>query len=120
MKEKNMFDMDTTLMIAGPISFLLILGRLLSFIRVQAYIKKAHKAQGRIVKLVERSIGGGNHDLFPVFSVTGENGHEVTVTQPSYRPRFKVGAQVDVLYDPQNPTGARIHTWMNFYLFPTL
>jgi hypothetical protein len=112
--------MSDTLMIAGLGCAGLLLGSLFSFVQARAYIGRAHKAQGKVVKLVERSIGGGNHDFFPVFSFKDVNGQEVTVTQLSNRPRFKVGAEVEILFDPANPMGAKVNHWMNFYFFPAL
>lgn len=115
-----MSDAGSTLMIAGLASAGLLLGGLFSFLQARMYISRAHKAQGKVTKLVERSIGGGNHDFFPVFSFTDANGQEVSVTQLSNRPRFKVGTPVEVLYDPGNPMSAKINHWMNFYFFPML
>ena len=115
-----MSDTGSILTIAGLASAGLLLGSLFSFFQARMYINRAHKAQGKVVKLVERSIGGGNHDFFPVFSFTASDGREYTVTQLISRPRFKAGAQVQVLYEPGNPMGAKIDHWMNFYLSAAL
>jgi hypothetical protein len=106
--------------ISGLVSIGLLLGSLLAFLRARAFINAATKTQGRVVKLVEKSIGGGNSDFFPVFSFTTKDGQEITITQQANRPRVKAGAQVEVMYDPGQPQNAKINAWVNFYLFPAL
>jgi hypothetical protein len=45
---------------------------------------------------------------------------EVAENLSSNPPQFKVGQSIEVLYDPQNPSNARIKKWINLYFLPVL
>ena len=61
------------------------------------------RAAAVVTELVTRSIGGGNHDVFPKFTFVNAHGEEVSVEQHSNRPRCQLGEQIDVLQNPRNP-----------------
>lgn len=110
----------STLTILGVVIAGLLLGSLNSFLQAILFIRTAHKVQGKVIRLAEKSVKGGGYDFFPVFLFTTSTGEEVTVTQTTNIPRLKTGAVVEVLYQPQNPKNAKVNSWVNFYLFPTL
>jgi hypothetical protein len=62
-----------------------------------------HRAPAVVTELVERSVGGGNHALFPVFTFVNAEGVEVSVQQKATWPRHQLGDRVDVLQDPNDP-----------------
>ena len=49
------------------------------------------RAPAVVTELVTRSIGGGNHDVFPKFTFVNAHGQEVSVEQHSNRPRCQLG-----------------------------
>lgn len=91
------------------------------FFRTRAFISRSQEVKGTIVRMVysSSSDGGGYSPVFRFNTIEGRS-VEVADKLASNPPQFKEGEVVDVLYDPQDPSHARIKKWMNLYFAPLL
>ena len=96
----------------------------ISLFRIRNFLRRCTETRGEVVRL-ERSSGGGrfaDYDYAPVFCFQTATGESVTVTSDiaSSPPGFTEGQPVRVLYDPANPSEAKIHsffqTWGDFLI----
>ena len=73
------------------------------------YLISSQKTKGVVVRMVSFT-GGDSTKYSPVFQFKTTDGRTIEVedSQASTPPRFHVGEQVDVLYNPQNPSRARL------------
>lgn len=98
---------------SGPIC--LIIG-LVSYGRTTAFIRSAERAEGVVVKLVER---GGRHgtSFAPVFEFTDAAGTTRTIysTTSSYPPRHRIGDRVTVMYDRNSPEDACLNEFFDLW-----
>lgn len=95
-------------------------------ISTRSFVASSVLTQGKIIALVERlstdSDGDSSFVYYPVVRFT-TNAGEPTVFEAnagSNPPAFTLGQQVEVLYSPQNPKEARIDSWLELWLFPTI
>lgn len=108
-------------LVFGCVAVILIGLALFFLFRTRSFIGKARETKGTITDMVysSDSEGGG---YTPVFRFRTLEGQEIEIrgslrTNP---PQFKVGQTIDVLYEPENPSGARIKKWLNLYFVPLL
>jgi len=96
----------------------------ISLFRISSFLRRCTETRGEVVRL-ERSSGSGrfaDYDCAPVFRFLTAAGESVTVTSDiaSSPPGFTEGQPVRVLYDPANPSEAKIHsffqTWGDFLI----
>lgn len=103
------------------VGLLLIAIAVFILMRTRSFISSSQEVKGTVVRNVYRSSseGGG---YAPVYSFTTIDGRPVEVEDKlqSNPPQFREGAAVDILYDPQNPSRARVKKWMNLYFAPAL
>jgi len=108
-------------LIFGSVGFILIALALFFLVRTRSFINNSLQTQGTITQMAysSDSEGGG---YTPVFRFRTMQGQEVEVAGGlrSNPPQFKVGQVIDVLYDPDNPSRARIKKWFNLYFVPML
>jgi hypothetical protein len=96
--------------------------------KTTSFISSARQAVGKIEgyeqkKSTKRSRSGGTRRTTthrPRFTFQDDQGreHKVTSSVGGSKGAFKVGEEVEVLYDPQNPTDARINTFIQMWLGP--
>jgi hypothetical protein len=116
-----MSDMIIGGLCLGFTAFILVALALFFLVRTRSFIGRSRQTQGTITQMVyDSSTEGGGY--LPIFRFRTLEGQEVEAksdlaTNP---PQFKVGQVIDVLYDPGNPSKARIKKWFNLYYVPTL
>ena len=82
----------------------------------------AQRAEGTVVRLVSNQAGNNNRgSVAPVveFHCEGER-HEFQSWLSTSPPQFDVGEKVTVLYDPRDPSHARIESFVTLWLFPVI
>lgn len=106
----------------GGVGFILAALAVIFWLRTQAFLGNAQKAQGTVIRLVYSSDSEGGGGYSPVYTFRTMSGQVVEVTDrmSSNPPQFKEGQIIDVLYDPDNPNRARINKWFNLYFVPLL
>ena len=87
------------------------------FIRTRLFLGRAQEVKGTVIRMVysHSSDGGGGYS--PVYQFRTIEGQVIEKqdhlsTNP---PMFQEGQQIDVLYDPANPQGARIKKFWSLY-----
>jgi len=113
-------------MTVGPIFVILggILVALALFflMRVRRFLAGANEARGQVVQMVYRSgsdDGGGYSAVYQFKTLDGQTIMKQD-SLSSNPPRFKVGQDIKVLYEPGNPNKAYINNWMSLYFLPGL
>jgi hypothetical protein len=105
-----------------PLLFLLVglglsAGAAFAFARTKRFLAHAQQGQGEVLALEEsRSQNGTSYH--PVVGFQTWNGERVefrSATGSSSR-SYRVGQSVPILYDPANPSDARIHGFMHVWL----
>jgi len=106
----------------GSVGFILAALAIFFWLRTRAFLDTAQKAQGTVIRMVysSDSDGGGGYSPVYTFRTIGGQVIEVTDRMSSNPPQFKEGQIIDVLYDPENPSRARINKWFNLYFVPLL
>ncbi|MFH1185490.1 MAG: DUF3592 domain-containing protein [Chloroflexota bacterium] len=112
-------------LVAGLIGGLLVLLAVFFYMRTRSFIGRAKEAKGTVIQMVYRrnssdsDSGGGYSAVYQFRTLDGQ-----TIAKQdslsSNPPRFKVGQQIDVLYEPGDPNKAQINNWMSLYFLPAL
>ena len=94
-------------------------------IRTRIFIGKAQEVKGTVMQMVysrSSSSSGSGGGYAPVYQFKTLDGQSIVIQDSlsSNPPRFQVGQEIDVLYEPGNPQKARINKWMNLYFVPVL
>jgi len=73
------------------------------------FAQTASRAQGTVIKLVEKPSHASGSVFYPVFSFTDskEQAHEINSSIGQYPPAYKVGDTITVLYEPERPENAK-------------
>jgi hypothetical protein len=92
------------------------------FIRTRSFIGKAREVRGRVIEMVYSSGSEDGGGYSPIYQFKTFEGQDIEVQDgiSSNPPQFKVGQEIQVLYDPDNPRKARIKKWMNLYFTSVL
>jgi hypothetical protein len=85
------------------------------FVRTSSFIRRSVEVGGEVIRL-EHSTDKGTtsyESYAPVFSFTASNGEKYAVTSEisSSPADLSIGEPVRVIYDPNDPRSARIHTF---------
>lgn len=94
----------------GFISLTMLLIGIISYIRTKRFLNSAVETLGTVVDGVYKGQADGGDSMYSPkikFSDTMGRIHEFTENWSSNRPDFKVGDEVIVLYNPENPLKAR-------------
>lgn len=94
----------------GFISLTMLLIGIISYIRTKRFLNSAVETRGTVVEGVYKGQADGGGSMYsPKIQFTDTMGriHEFTENWSSNRPVFKVGDEVIVLYNPENPLNAR-------------
>lgn len=92
-------------------------------ISTRSFLKQSVATQGTVTELAERVDREDNSVSYaPVFTFDAADGHRYRVVShvSSNPPGFHVGEAVRVLYEPGNPQGARIDTFVQLWLTPLI
>jgi hypothetical protein len=92
-----------------------------SYIRAKRFLSKAIKTNGRVVEMVGKGMAdGGGVMLSPKIEFAAITGQTVQFTESwsSNGPDYKVGDEVVILYDPDNPSKAKVgdKKWKLFFI----
>jgi hypothetical protein len=106
--------------VIGTILLIVAIGALIT---TRSFMKTAIQAEGSVVALSDRSSSGKLGGVYyPVFTFKDKYEHEFTIisSSGSNPAAFSVGEKVTVLYDPLIPVRARIKSFGQSWLFPTV
>ncbi len=103
------------------VGLLLVVIAVFILMRTRSFIGSSQEVKGKVVRNVYRSSSDGG-GYAPVFGFTTIDGRYIEVEDKleSNPPQFREGEVLDILYDPQNPSRARVKKWMNLYFTPLL
>ncbi|MEK6256175.1 MAG: DUF3592 domain-containing protein [Chloroflexota bacterium] len=112
--------------IGGPIIF--IIGGAMAYfgwnmrLKDQAYVDAAESADGTVVQVDSVQKSDGDILYHPVIEFTTVGGEDIEyrVSSGSNPPAFKVGEQVEVLYNPDFPADAHVNSFLDLWLFSTI
>jgi hypothetical protein len=96
----------------------LLSGGIYSFLSTRTFIGDAVSARGVVIDLEEHWDSGDNsYTYYPRVRFQTENGdaHRFTGDVGSSPPAFDVGEAVQVLFDPSDPSAARIDSFMQLW-----
>lgn len=90
---------------------------------VSAFINLSERTTGEVVRLDERwdtdSDGARSKAYYPEFSYKVEGRNYSVVSNSGSNPSsFRIGEQVEVLYNPNNPIEGRINSFLQLYIMP--
>ena len=110
-----------TLLIMPAVGFLLLLIAVMIFVRVRRFVAGALRAQGTVISLAAH-MHGGRATYSPVISFTARDGREIEFNDPvASRPAsHQIGDRVEVLYDWQDHSRARLASPFRLYLAPAI
>jgi len=79
-------------------------------------------ARGTVVDNVWQAFAEGSASYTPVIEFQTVEGQTIRFTDGigTYPPEYEAGAQVNVLYDPQDVHHARLNSWKRIWFGPTL
>lgn len=103
-------------------AILLVLG-LIWIYQTQNFLGRCLETKGVVIDLSWRYDSEGNPSAYPVFQfVNQRTAEEITVWSEtrSYPPSYHLGQEVNILYDPENPTNAVIKSFLNIWLGPLI
>ena len=94
-------------------------GGIYSFLSTRDFIGEAASANGVVVGLEREQDADGNDSYYPrvQFEANGRS-YQFRGQVGSGRGTFRVGEQVEVLYDPADPHHARINSFVQLWFFP--
>jgi hypothetical protein len=91
--------------------------------RSKSFLRDAIRADGKVVRLVERpSSGSGTTLFFPVYTFRDARGQEREIYSDSgsFPPSQSVGDTVTLLYRPQQPNAAKTDDFLSLWGLPAL
>jgi hypothetical protein len=96
-------------------------------VHTHAYLSKMVATQGTVIdNNLYRSTDMDDRPTnyyYPVVKFTPKSSNKLTIfvgSTGSSPPIYRKGQQVKVLYDPQYPDAAKIESWLELWLFPTI
>ena len=104
------------------VGFLLMVIGVFILVRTRMFISTSQEVKGTVTHLIASSGSEGGTVYAPVFKFTTIQGQVIEVEEKvaSNPPQFSQGQVVDILYDPENPSRARVKKWFNLYFVPLL
>ena len=91
-------------------------------VRTKTFISTAQETKGTVIRMLSSSGSEGGTVYAPVFQFTTIQGQSIEVEEKVYSspPQFSQGQVVDILYNPQDPSRARVKKWSSLYFVPLL
>lgn len=110
-------SLDDILLLPLAGGVILLVGGALSFYRTRKFVERAQKAPGKVIGLYEVPSEDGT-SYSPIVRFNDFKGRVVEFTDPIYsQPAgYKVGDQVEVLYDPHKVDQARVASLFRLYM----
>ncbi|MCW5878894.1 MAG: DUF3592 domain-containing protein [Anaerolineales bacterium] len=82
---------------------------------------QGEKTTGQVIGLVQSTDSEGDTFYSPVVAFTvGDRTREVEGTTASHPPAYRVGQEVEVVYNPQDLSKAAINKFSELWLLPTI
>lgn len=95
--------------------------------KTQRFLARAKAARGTVMHLVMRSStdtedGTISYAYYPIIRFTAKTGEEIEFEAGtgSNPPMYAMGQPVEILYDPQNPSRAKICSFLDLWMAPML
>ena len=97
----------------------ILLGLILG-VRTEIFVRHSISAQAQVIAMQPVTDSDGDVTYAPIFTFIGANGKLYTVTShaSSAPPQFVAGQQVRILFEAQDPTGAKIDTNGQLWAIP--
>jgi hypothetical protein len=88
-----------------------------TFLHACNFNRKAVKATGQIIQMLEKKEHDNDTVFYPVFSFSDSKGegHTIYSTWGSFPPAYSVGEKVNVLYSLENPKDAKIESFFSVW-----
>ena len=93
-----------------------------TYTNTKSFLEDAESTTGEVVELVERRGSEGGSVFAPRVHFqdhTGES-YEVTSSSASSPPRYHVGEEIEILYNPERPQEFRTTDWFSLWGGPVL
>jgi len=90
--------------------------------RTKTFLDHAGRADGKVVRLVERPGSDSGTLFYPVFAFrdAGSREHEIYFGTGSFPPSYSVGDTVKLLYRPEQPNDAKIDDFFSLWGLPAI
>ncbi len=90
--------------------------------RTQKFLRDATRADGQVVRLVERPSSGSGTVFYPVYAFRDAGGQEREIysSTGSFPPSHSVGDTVRLLYRPEQPSAARTDDFFSLWGLPAI
>jgi uncharacterized membrane protein len=107
--------------LCGLCAFLILMAAGFAIYR-WSYLKHATKAKAVITNLIEEKDDRGSKLYAPVYVFTNQHGEavEITSSTSSFPPPGKVGATMEVFYDPEDPKHSVENRFFSLWGFPAI
>lgn len=121
MNKSTMKNVGIVGVIFAMVGFLMLLGSGLWAKSVASFVDEAASTQGEVIEMVmRRSSDSTTYAPKYRFVVDGQQVYTVTSSSGSNPPGYEVGEKLQVLYNPQNPSDAKINSFMGLWFGPVL
>lgn len=108
------------LIVNGVLAVLTIVALLLSRQSFELAFR-GEKTTGQVIGLAQSTDSEGDTLYSPVVTFTvGDRTLQIEGTTASYPPAYRVGQEVEVVYNPQNLSKAAINKFSELWLLPTI
>lgn len=111
----------------GTVGIMAIVAGSFSAHKTKRFLARAQAARGTVMHLVMRSStdtedGTVAYAYYPIIRFTAQTGKEIEFEAGtgSNPPMYAMGQPVNVLYDPDEPYRAKIHSFFDLWLVTTL
>ena len=87
-----------------------------------SYLRRATKTNATITNLIERKNDDGDTLFAPEYVFTDQNNNAIKIISSiaSFPPSGKVGDQIEILYDPENPRHSIQYNFASLWGFPAV
>lgn len=109
-------------LITGGVGAALSIVAVILMFRTRGFTQRAQTATGTVTEMVYSRSSEGGGGYAPRYQFTTAHGQliEKKDNLSTNPPRFQVGQQIEVLYEPDRPQKARINKGLNLYFVPAL
>lgn len=116
---KIAFSLETAFLV---VALTLLIVTILLITKTARFIRSARQTKGAVLDNVPRQDGEGGTIFCPRFTFTTDDRREFVVASKTGTspPAFRDGEQIEVLYNPLKPEDARIKTFAQLWLAPTI
>lgn len=84
-------------------------------------VQSGQQTMGVVTGYEENHSREGGLTYSPIIAYTAaDQSHTFVSSNSSYPPAYEIGEEVPLLYNPQDPTLARVDSWWELWLLPTM